>query len=442
MAKTVKAHLKCRHDTAANWTAKNPVLIDGELGVETDTTFFKIGDGATAWTSLKYVTSKSAVYADTATKATQDASGNVITTTYATKSELNNKQTKLTFDSTPTDNSSNPVTSSGIKAALDEKLNVSGNDTATGTMTFQKKIVLQDGATSTGAFVIDPNTINYNEDLRLNESTAKWATIYMGAPLKSMWGSYDNAWGISRIPSGQLDFFKGGSWTTPHTGLRLNGDGTALLGGKEVVKNTGTWDIGINGNSATASKLQTPCTISLTGNARGSANFDGSGNISIDTTVYALNIGTPRPADANVQYGDGKIRYFLATSSMASNKPMKDAAILHLAWDNVGGFDSQLAITNADAELQTRSQNSGTWGDWKTFLNEENYTNYAPTKDGVGATGTWNINISGTATKATQDANGNNIASTYATKDYVAQAIKEALAAATITDDGKITYNG
>lgn len=62
MAKTVKAQLKCRHDTAANWTAKNPVLLDGELGVETDTTFFKIGDGATAWTSLKYATSKSAVY--------------------------------------------------------------------------------------------------------------------------------------------------------------------------------------------------------------------------------------------------------------------------------------------------------------------------------------------------------------------------------------------
>ena len=46
MAKTVKAQLKCRHDTAANWTAKNPVLLDGELGAETDTTFFKIGDGA------------------------------------------------------------------------------------------------------------------------------------------------------------------------------------------------------------------------------------------------------------------------------------------------------------------------------------------------------------------------------------------------------------
>lgn len=112
MAKTVKAQLKCRHDTAANWTAKNPVLLDGELGVETDTTFFKIGDGATAWTSLKYVTSKSAVY---------DNSGNVIADTYATISALSSYQTKLTFDSIPMANSSNPVTSDGIKKAIDAK---------------------------------------------------------------------------------------------------------------------------------------------------------------------------------------------------------------------------------------------------------------------------------------------------------------------------------
>lgn len=51
-------------------------------------------------------------------------------------------------------------------------------------------------------------------------------------------------------------------------------------------------------------------------------------------------------------------------------------------------------------------------------------------------------NVDGLSSKATADASGNNIASTYATKDYVAQAIKEALAAATITYDGKVTYKG
>ena len=58
----------------------------------------------------------------TATKATQDADGNTITTTYATKTELTGKQDKLTFDTTPTANSTNPVTSDGVKKYVDSAL--------------------------------------------------------------------------------------------------------------------------------------------------------------------------------------------------------------------------------------------------------------------------------------------------------------------------------
>lgn len=45
---------RCKRDTAANWTANNPVLLDGEWGKETDTGRVKIGDGSTAWNSLLY----------------------------------------------------------------------------------------------------------------------------------------------------------------------------------------------------------------------------------------------------------------------------------------------------------------------------------------------------------------------------------------------------
>jgi hypothetical protein len=44
-----------RRDTAANWTGQNPTLLNGEIGYETDTGKFKIGDGSTAWTSLSYL---------------------------------------------------------------------------------------------------------------------------------------------------------------------------------------------------------------------------------------------------------------------------------------------------------------------------------------------------------------------------------------------------
>jgi hypothetical protein len=45
---------KLRNGTAAAWTAANPVLLTGEIGIETDTRRYKIGDGSTAWSSLSY----------------------------------------------------------------------------------------------------------------------------------------------------------------------------------------------------------------------------------------------------------------------------------------------------------------------------------------------------------------------------------------------------
>lgn len=50
----VQTKILHRRDTAANWTSTNPTLSAGELGFETDTLKFKVGDGSTAWTSLKY----------------------------------------------------------------------------------------------------------------------------------------------------------------------------------------------------------------------------------------------------------------------------------------------------------------------------------------------------------------------------------------------------
>lgn len=46
--------IQLRRGTAAAWTTANPVLAVGEMGVETDTLAYKIGDGVTAWTSLGY----------------------------------------------------------------------------------------------------------------------------------------------------------------------------------------------------------------------------------------------------------------------------------------------------------------------------------------------------------------------------------------------------
>ena len=46
--------LQLRRGTASQWTFANPVLANGELGLETDTRLYKIGDGVTYWNSLAY----------------------------------------------------------------------------------------------------------------------------------------------------------------------------------------------------------------------------------------------------------------------------------------------------------------------------------------------------------------------------------------------------
>lgn len=48
--------IKLRRDTAANWTAANPILSLGEPGYDTTNNKLKIGDGTSTWTQLDYLT--------------------------------------------------------------------------------------------------------------------------------------------------------------------------------------------------------------------------------------------------------------------------------------------------------------------------------------------------------------------------------------------------
>lgn len=51
---TVEDRFRCRRGTAAAWTSTNEVLLDSEIGLESDTGLAKVGDGTTAWNDLPY----------------------------------------------------------------------------------------------------------------------------------------------------------------------------------------------------------------------------------------------------------------------------------------------------------------------------------------------------------------------------------------------------
>lgn len=95
---------------------------------------------------------------------------------------------------------------------------------------------------------------------------------------------------------------------------------------------------------------------------------DNATNSTNSTNARKLvNWYSARPTSLNAQFGDGSLRIFYATSSTTEGKPAEDSHILHLAWDNTGGFDAQLAVHARSGKVSTRAQNDGTWQPWKTL---------------------------------------------------------------------------
>lgn len=189
-------------------------------------------------------------------------------------------------------------------------------------------------------------------------------------------------------------------------------------------------------NAASASKLETPRTISLTGKAVGSTTFDGSDNASINVT--SVNADTATNADKLDGFHENNfLRYRGATTINGEDTLWNQIGIK--AYDNcypegISGTYTYGAVvslpgpgTRLDIWYNHRSSANGDglwyrsgWDTdkkpWAILLDTNNYNRYSPTKTGTGASGTWGINITGNATKATQDGNGANIADTYLKK--------------------------
>lgn len=95
---------------------------------------------------------------------------------------------------------------------------------------------------------------------------------------------------------------------------------------------------------------------------------DNATNSTNSTNARKLvNWYSARPTSLNAQFGDGSLRIFYATSYTTEGKPAEDSHILHLAWDNTGGYDAQLAVHIRSGKVSTRAQNGGTWQPWKTL---------------------------------------------------------------------------
>lgn len=53
--KNINVRYVLKNDTSEKWRINNPILLEAEMGVETDTGNIKMGDGVNQWTHLLYV---------------------------------------------------------------------------------------------------------------------------------------------------------------------------------------------------------------------------------------------------------------------------------------------------------------------------------------------------------------------------------------------------
>ena len=61
---TVNVRLVTRNDTAANWASINPILLAGEMAIESDTGLIKVGNGTSTWDALDYINDLNSVVAN------------------------------------------------------------------------------------------------------------------------------------------------------------------------------------------------------------------------------------------------------------------------------------------------------------------------------------------------------------------------------------------
>jgi hypothetical protein len=129
----------------------------------------------------------------------------------------------------------------------------------------------------------------------------------------------------------------------------------------------------------------------------------GSNSQSSISSTGGIKVNDVRSATLTPESISQAANFYFVNSS---NTPTTDWwSVLHVkGWSSSGYASWELAgnaSTSAGKDLWFRDGVSSTWGSWKKILDSSNYTSYAPTKTGSGASGTWGISISGTAAKAT-----------------------------------------
>lgn len=254
---TLDVKIQIRNDTKNNWTTQNPVLLKGEMGVETDTRKFKFGDGVSDWKTLEYAIATGAIImnkAPTPTDSGYDV-GAMWVDTAANKAYLlfNNTTNQAVWKQLVTPNDLSDL------GAGDMLKSQFANNPKAEQGYVNAAIVADTANATTGTLTAGSKTFNGSANVTVTA---------------------DDLGALTAVPS---EYVKNTDYGTAETGGVV----------KSTAKGTDTVTIGADGTMTigkaseavaadTATTLATGRTISVAGDATGTSPvFDGSANVTI-----------------------------------------------------------------------------------------------------------------------------------------------------------------
>lgn len=400
----INAKHQQRHDTEANWTSKDPVLLDGEMGFVTGTQKYKIGDGTSKWSALAYHTSL----------------------TDSEKIKLDGIATganKTTVDSALSSTSTNPVQNKVINTALSGKANSSH--------THDDRYYTE---TEINTKLSGKSDINHTHNQYYDSGITRTANTFLAAPNgKDGTASFRvlAAADIPTITKSKISDFAHShndlyySKTYVDTKLSAKANSSHTHDDRYYTETEINTKLSGKANSSHTHDDRYYTESEMDGKLSGKANTNhthsylplSGGTLTGDVGVTS----TKATIDGSIPYAGSNINS-IALTAMNNYKTYlgsmtdKDSTwwnMISTRHRNGNGDGSGYGMTiystlTSDGNLYWNKQiSTNSWVGQRAILDSNNYNNYAPSKSGSGASGTWGINITGNAGSASSVAWGN-----------------------------------
>ena len=330
---TLNIRIQLRNDTAKNWTNANPVLLKGEMGVETDTGKTKIGNGTAHWKDLKY----SGVDEDTI-KGIIDKNRNAVEFIVANEGE-----------------SDTQALARVIKAPKKGDVGIV-EQTKNGIGEFYTAYI-HDG---TAFRAMDGNysadNVYFDEDLKLTEAFGRYepdasGSVEVPSTGKSVYSLIEDAFSQSKNPT----------ITQPSASVSITANsGTFEIGTKKNLTysaslNTGTYSYGPTPTGVSATTYTATCDGKTLTGATGTFDnivADGTKKISIS---IAHSAGSIPKTNKGADYAEGQIK--AGTKTATSSQAL--IGVRYMFWGPMTNASAELNSANIRALAHNKASGTG-----------------------------------------------------------------------------------